>query len=140
MSIALTIALTTSINYTLNRASKLLNELVQEEFQRMKGDRQWPNFMAGDVIKVDRLPYVTATEPDSFKGIVIAKVNRASDSAMIVASVEFGTPVVRRVVMYSPLIKNVEVINRNVIRKDNKRTRRSKIYYLLERDPKFWTF
>lgn len=38
--------------------------------------------MAGDSIQIEKLPYITAKETDIIKGLVIAKTNRASDTAL----------------------------------------------------------
>ena len=121
------------------RASKLLNILKQEEFQGLRGERQWPEIRAGDSVVVEKLPNMSTSEPNVIKGVVIAKVNRASDSAITLLNVEHGTPVVRRLIMYSPLIKSIKVLQKAFIHKGKKRVRRSKLYYLMDRDPENFT-
>ena len=121
------------------RASKLLNILKQEEFQGLRGERQWPEITAGDSVVVEKLPNMSTSEPNVVKGVVIAKVNRASDSAITILNVEHGTPVVRRIIMYSPLIKSIKVLQKAFIHKGKKRVRRSKLYYLMDRDPENFT-
>jgi ribosomal protein L19 len=41
--------------------------------------------------------------------------------------------------MYSPLIKDIKILQRAFIHKGKKRVRRSKLYYLMERHPDSYT-
>ena len=121
------------------RASSLLNTLRTEEFEKLKNGREWPRIQAGDSIEIHRLPYMTASQPDVIKGLVIAKVNRASDTSVLMINNEFGTPVVRRITLYSPLIQDVRILQKAFIHNGKKRVRRSKIYYFMKMDPKLYT-
>ena len=121
------------------RASKLLNILKQEEFTGLRGNREWPEIKAGDSVVIEKLPNMSSTEPNVVKGVVIAKTNRASDTAITLLNVEHGTPIVRRLVMYSPLIQSIKVLQKAFIHKGKKRVRRSKLYYLMDRDPETFT-
>lgn len=47
--------------------------------------------------------------------------------------------VYRIIPMYSPLIKNISVIQKAFIHKGKKRVRRSKLYYLMDRHPEAYT-
>lgn len=71
----------------LNRASKLRNELENEEFLKAKEGRIWPDFRAGDAIAIDRLPYATATQVETFKGVVLAKTNKKNMSQVLMCNV-----------------------------------------------------
>ena len=64
------------------RASKLLNELKAEEFEKLKNGRTFPKIKAGDSVQIEKLPYVSAKEADTVKGVVIGVTNRASDTAL----------------------------------------------------------
>ena len=99
----------------------------------------WPEIRAGDSVVVEKLQNMSSTEPNVVKGVVIAKTNRASDSAITLLNVEHGTPIVRRIVMYSPLILSIRVLQKAFIHKGKKRVRRSKLYYLTDRDPETFT-
>ncbi|KAJ1432631.1 translation protein SH3-like domain-containing protein [Ochromonadaceae sp. CCMP2298] len=121
------------------KASKLLDLLKNEEFTRLKAGRNFPEVRAGDSVVIEKLPYVSATEPDIIKGLVIAKTNRASDTALRIWNVEYGTPVFRRLIMYSPLIKSIKILQKAFIHKGQKRVRRSKLYYLKDRHPDSYT-
>ena len=64
-----------------------MNELKNEEFLRLRDGREFPHIRAGDSVLIEKLPYVSATEPDIIKGVVIAKTNKASDTAIRVINV-----------------------------------------------------
>jgi ribosomal protein L19 len=121
------------------RASFLLNILRNEEFTKMRKNRDYQSIRAGDSVLVERLPYMSSNEPDKIKGLVIAKINRASDSALVLLNSEHGTPIKRRILMYSPLVQNITVLQKAFIHKGLKRVRRSKLYYLEKRSADSFT-
>lgn len=77
---------------------------------------------------------MSSNEPDKIKGVVIAKTNRAMDSSLVLLNMEHGTAVRRRMLMYSPLVQNITVLQKAFIHKGMKRVRRSKLYYLEDRN------
>jgi ribosomal protein L19 len=121
------------------RASSLLNTLRNEEFEKLKDGRQWPEIRAGDSVQVDHLPTISSKDPVKIRGVVIAKVNRSSDSSLTILNVEGGTPVERSIKMYSPLITNITVLQKAFIHEGKKRVRRSKLYYLRSLKPELYT-
>jgi large subunit ribosomal protein L19 len=121
------------------RASKLLDELVKEEYNSLRAGRQWPQVKAGDAVQIDHLPNLSSKEPIKIRGVVIANVKRASSSALTILNVEHGTPVERRIPLYSPMITNLTIVQKAFIHKGKKRVRRSKLYYLKDRKPEEFT-
>jgi large subunit ribosomal protein L19 len=121
------------------RASSLLGQLRQEEFEKLRAGREWPAIRAGDSIQLDHLPNISSKEPVKMRGVVISKVNRSSDSAVTILNVEGGTPVERRIPLYSPMVTSVSVLQNAFIHKGKKRVRRSKLYYLRDRKPEEFT-
>ena len=121
------------------RASALLGALRTEEYVRLRKAHDYSAVRPGDSVLVERLPFMSSNEPDKIKGLVIAKTNRASDSALILLNSEHGTPVKRRILMYSPLVQNITVLQKSFIHKGLKRVRRSKLYYLEERNADSFT-
>jgi ribosomal protein L19 len=121
------------------RASSLLAILKVEHFERLKAGRVWPPIRAGDSIAIDKLQYMTSKEPVTVKGLVIAVTNRFSDTAITMLNVENGTPLIRRIVMYDPLIQAIRVQQKAFIHDGKKRVRRSKLYYMIDRDPSEYT-
>jgi ribosomal protein L19 len=123
----------------VKRASKLLNELKKEEFNNLKNGRQWPFFQSGDAIEIDKLPFMSAPSANTIKGVVIGISNKASDTNIRLLNSESGTMVYRIIPMYSPLIKDIRVIQKAFIHRGKKRVRRSKLYYLMDRHPDAYT-
>jgi len=64
-----------------------LNTLEQEELERVKNGRVYPEFRSGDAIAIEKFPYATATVPDVVKGVVIGKFNRGLDSSVLLLNV-----------------------------------------------------
>jgi len=120
------------------RASALLGSLRSELFDKLR-KRDFSLIRPGDSVLVERLPYMSSNEPDKIKGLVIAKTNRLSDSSLVLLNSENGTPVRRRILMYSPLVQNITVLQKAFIHKGLKRVRRSKLYYLEKRSADTFT-
>ena len=121
------------------RASSMLNTLQAEEFETLKKGRQFPEFRAGDSIQIDHLPHMSSNEPEKLRGVVIAKTNRKSDSSVTLLNTEYGVPFVRRIILYSPLVTNVTVLQKKFLTKGKKRVKRAKLYYLMDRRPDTYT-
>jgi ribosomal protein L19 len=56
--------------------------LRQEEFAALKSGRTFPQIRPGDSVLVEKMPFITSTDTDIIKGVVIAKTNRDSDTAI----------------------------------------------------------
>ena len=121
------------------RASSLLHELRIEETNNLKAGKDIPNFKAGDSIQIDHLPNMSSNDPDKIRGLVIARTNRAMDSAVTILNNESSTPIERRINIYSPLVTNITILEKAALHKGKKRVRRSKLYYLRDRRPDEYT-
>mmetsp|Transcript_33684 Transcript_33684/g.43238 ORF Transcript_33684/g.43238 Transcript_33684/m.43238 type:complete len:190 (+) Transcript_33684:143-712(+) len=115
------------------RASKLMNELTKEHCEALRKD--FPDFRAGDAIEVTHYPYKTAPAPVTVKGTVISKVNRHLGSNFTVLNTVLGYPVEHQMNLYDPLLKEIKVLQKARIHDGKKRVRRSKLYYLRDRNP-----
>ena len=69
------------------RASSLLNQLRNEEYSALRAGREWDNILAGDTVEIERMPYLTAPKPEIVKGLVLRKVNKASDTFISILNV-----------------------------------------------------
>lgn len=149
------------------RANILLRDLKNEEYLKLRSGREWEKILPGDSVEVERLPYMTSPTTEIVKGVVIAKRNKFSDTNITIINVsfacfnhynlvalspftyivthfcvlqaEYGVPVSRTITMYNPLVKNIRVLQRAFIHEGKKRVRRSKLYYLMKRDPREYT-
>ena len=85
-----------------------------------------PEFRPGDAIRV----HVRLKEGEgekeriqSFEGVVISKRGRAAGASFTVRRVSFGVGVERIFPMHSPMISQIEIVNRGHVR-------RARLYYL----------
>lgn len=85
------------------RASSLMNILRNEELQRLKNGREWPEIKPGDSISIDKKPYMTSTETETVKGVVIAKTNKQGDSALRILNVRKKN---QNCILYKPVFCN----------------------------------
>ncbi len=105
----------------------IIEQLEQEEAARVLGDKQIPDFSAGDLLSVN----VWIREGDRqrvqrFDGVCIARSGGGINESFTVRKISFGEGVERVFPVYSPLIESI-----NVVRKG--KVRRAKLYYLRDR-------
>jgi large subunit ribosomal protein L19 len=94
------------------------------------------DFNVGDAIEVNFYNNFSVKKMQKFTGIVIAKRNRGVNSSFTVRNVIFGMGVERQFPLYMPLLQEIKVLTKRVIHKgkrDGKKVRRAKLYYLRDR-------
>jgi len=102
--------------------SNIIQELEAEQMQR-----DVPEFGPGDTIVVQvKVKEGSRERLQAFEGIVIAKRNRGLNSAFTVRKISHGEGVERVFQTYSPLIAEISVKRRGVVR-------RAKLYYMRDR-------
>lgn len=122
------------------RTSALIDALNQEEGLRLikqgraEFARKIPNPQAGDLI---RITYVSTLaeerNPQCFMGIVMSIRKAGIGSTVVLRNVIDGIAVERGFPMYSPLIKDAEIVGK-------RRVKRAKLYYLREKPLRESTF
>ena len=105
----------------------IIEQLETEEAARVLGDKQIPDFSAGDLLSVN----VWIREGDRqrvqrFDGVCIARSGGGINESFTVRKISFGEGVERVFPVHSPLIESI-----NVVRKG--KVRRAKLYYLRDR-------
>ncbi len=114
--------------------------LKKEELEKLMNGRVYPQIRPGDSVAVEELPYATAKTTDIIKGVVIAKTNRNIDTMIHLLNVEYGSSVLRKVRIFHPLVKGITILEPRFGYKHRKTLRRrSKLYYLKDLNPKFYT-
>ena len=83
--------------------------------------------------------YVTSKEPFPVRGVVIGKYNRKSDTSITILNIENGTPITRNICIYSPMVVGIKILQKAFIHNGKKRVRRSKLYYLADREVEEFT-
>lgn len=107
----------------------ILQQINQEQLERLSEGKDIPEFRAGDNVRV----HVNVIEGDRkrvqpYEGMVIGRRNRGLNSSFRVRKISNGEGVERVFQLYSPNIR-IEVIRRG-------RVRRAKLYYLRDRTGK----
>src|SRR5271155_5033891 len=108
----------------------ILQQLEQEQVDKLVAERPVPDFRPGDTIKVS----VKVVEGDrervqAFEGVCIARKNAGVNSNFTLRKISYGEGVERIFPLYSPRITAIEVVRRGVVR-------RAKLYYFCGRPGK----
>ena len=102
-------------------ANKIIAEIEKEQMSK-----ELPDFAPGDTVVVQvKVKEGTRERLQAFEGVVLAKRNRALNSAFTVRKISHGIGVERTFQTYSPLVDSVEVKRRGDVRQ-------AKLYYLRE--------
>jgi large subunit ribosomal protein L19 len=105
----------------------LIQQLEAEEAARVLGDKQIPDFSAGDTLIVS--VWIREGERQRvqrFEGVCIARSGGGLNENFTVRKISYGEGVERVWPVHSPLIESIEV-------KRKGRVRRAKLYYLRDR-------
>src|SRR5690242_3794745 len=108
----------------------LLQQLEQEQVERLAASRPVPRFDPGDTVRVG----VKVVEGEReriqvFEGVCIGRKNAGVNSNFTLRKISYGEGVERVFPLYSPRITSIEVVRRGVVR-------RAKLYYLRGRTGK----
>lgn len=107
----------------------LLQQIEQEQLQRLCQDKKIPDFGAGDTVRVHvKVVEGERTRTQIYEGVVIGRRNQGLRSSFRVRKISSGEGVERVFQLYSPSI-NIEVVRLG-------RVRRAKLYYLRSRTGK----
>ncbi|WP_247710477.1 50S ribosomal protein L19 [Qipengyuania huizhouensis] len=106
----------------------LIQQLEAEAIENLGKDI--PDFRAGDTVRVGvKVVEGTRERIQNFEGVVIARSNRGMGSNFTVRKLSFGEGVERVFPLYSPIVDNITVVRRGIVR-------RAKLYYLRGRTGK----
>ena len=108
----------------------LLQQLEQEQVEKLAADRPIPQFDPGDTVRVG----VKVIEGEReriqvFEGVCIGRKNAGVNSNFTLRKISYGEGVERVFPLFSPRITSIEVVRRGVVR-------RAKLYYLRGRTGK----
>ena len=109
---------------------KNIEEINKDSVKKILAKRKFPDFFAGDTIKVGvRISEGKRERVQYFEGVCIAKKNRDINSSFTVRKISFGEGVERTFALYSPVIGSIKVIRSGKVKK-------AKLYYLRDRKGK----
>jgi large subunit ribosomal protein L19 len=108
----------------------LLQQLEQEQVEKLAASRPVPKFEPGDTVRVG----VKVVEGEReriqvFEGVCIGRKNAGVNSNFTLRKISYGEGVERVFPLYSPRITSIQVVRRGVVR-------RAKLYYLRGRTGK----
>ena len=108
----------------------MIEQLEAEEFSRVVGDKNIPEFSPGDTLSVNvRIKEGDRERVQRFEGVCIARSGGGINESFTVRKISFGEGVERVFQTHSPLIDSISVKRRGAVR-------RAKLYYLRERSGK----
>ncbi len=104
----------------------LLQEIEQEQADKLAANRPVPEFGPGDTLRVSvKVVEGTRERLQAFEGVCIARKNRGINSSFTVRKISYGEGVERVFPLYTPQIAEIQVMRRGAVR-------RAKLYYLRE--------
>jgi large subunit ribosomal protein L19 len=125
----------------------MFEELNKEAVEKAKQDNPalWIEpFRVGDSMEIRMVSQggVNAKDGDKavqefekIRGVVLGIVHRGLGSSVILRDVVYGLPIERKIPLYSPMIKEAKVLERNFIFKGKKKVKRAKLYYFRDLNP-----
>ena len=101
-----------------------IEQLNQEQVEKLSTDREIPVFAPGDTVRIHlKVLEGTRERIQMFEGVCIARKNRGLNSSFTVRKISHGEGVERVFPLHSPRISKIEVAKRGAVR-------RAKLYYL----------
>lgn len=102
----------------------IIDELNQEQIDKLTDGATIPQFGPGDTVKVNvRVVEGTRERVQAFEGVCIARKNDGLNSSFTVRKISYGEGVERIFPLYSPRLDSIEVVRSGKVR-------RAKLYYL----------
>ena len=102
----------------------ILKEIEKEQIAKLSEGKNFPEFKAGDTLKVHtRVKEGDRERIQVYEGVCIARKNDGINSSFTVRKISFGEGVERVFPLYSPKVAASEVVRKGKVR-------RSKLYYL----------
>lgn len=121
------------------RASNLLQELQGELVESNKANKPdvWgTHFRVGDAIElVIGRDNAEKNEIEKIRGVVLGISRKGLDHSVLLRDVVFGQPVERRILLHSPLLQSVKLLEENFVYKGKRKVKRAKLYFLRDRNP-----
>jgi len=108
----------------------ILQEIEQEQIEKLSLDKPMPEFAPGDTIKVNvKVVEGERERIQAYEGICIARKNDGLHSNFTVRKISYGEGVERVFPLFSPNVDSIEILRRGDVR-------RAKLYYLRGRQGK----
>ena len=122
------------------RAGRIMNALdrnEREEIERLRKEKGqvFDYFRSGDAVEVS-IKDKGESRTQVYRGVVIAKRNKGlGTNFILINQIDDGETMELNIPLYAPSVKSIKLIQKAFIHKGKKRVRRSKLYYLRDRNP-----
>ena len=123
------------------KRANIMYEAIQREAQahdKANKPAVWGvDFRVGDAIEIDYTGQggIHGTNVEKLRGVVLGRHNRGMDTAIYLRDVLYGSPVERKIPLHNPLVKAIQVLQRNFVYKGRRKIKRAKLYFLRKRNP-----
>ncbi len=108
----------------------IIDQLDQEQMDRLAAERAVPEFAPGDTVRVNvKVVEGTRERVQAFEGVCIARGGSGIQESFTVRKISYGEGVERVFPVFSPNIASIDVVRRGDVR-------RAKLYYLRGRQGK----
>jgi large subunit ribosomal protein L19 len=105
----------------------IIATLEKEEASRVLGDKDIPEFRAGDTVIVNvKVKEGERSRIQAYEGVCIARNGGGLNESFTVRKISYGEGVERVFPLYSPNIDSIKVVRKGKVR-------RAKLYYLRDR-------
>ena len=105
----------------------IIQELENEQLQKLQENKSIPDFSPGDTVKVNvKISEGTRERVQAYEGVVIGRSGGGINENFTVRKISYGEGVERVFPVYSPTIESITILKRSKVR-------RAKLYYLRER-------
>ena len=102
----------------------IIQQLEQEQVERLSANKAIPEFQPGDTIIVNvRVVEGERSRVQAYEGVCIARSGQGLNANFTVRKISYGEGVERVFPLYTPLIDSIKVVRRGKVR-------RAKLYYL----------
>jgi large subunit ribosomal protein L19 len=95
------------------------------------------NFRVGDAVEITMVSQggVNSNETEKVRGVVLGMHRGGLGTGVYLRDVIFGEPVDRKIPLYSPMVKDITVLEKNFVFKGKRKVKRAKLFYLRDRLP-----
>ena len=105
----------------------IIETLEKEEAARVLGEKQIPEFRAGDTVIVNvKVKEGERSRIQAYEGVCIARNGGGLNESFTVRKISYGEGVERVFPLYSPNIDSIKLVRKGKVR-------RAKLYYLRDR-------
>ncbi len=104
-----------------------LQKFEQKQLEKLKADKEIPDFSAGDTIRVSvKVREGTRERVQAYEGVCISIKGQGINTSFTVRKISYGEGVERVFPLYSPRLEKIELVRRGSVR-------RAKLYYMRDR-------